>query len=193
MALHSFYIKNPSAIPDLKEHAKKAIMDRDPGVMCASLQVFHELIKVSSVKGSHWFGKIKREVCQHVYQRFHHKKLSMVMSTQKINKLQFCLWNSKLHNCTSKSRPLILVMNNLLFYCTRSITIIVIIGSQYTENDTWAYNDVEFLFEFNTRREILYLQATMYYFVYYINIKLTRRSWLNSLSKRECVGIHSWH
>ena len=136
MALHSFYIKNPSAIPDLKEHAKKAIMDRDPGVMCASLQVFHELIKVSSVKGSHWFGKIKREVCQHVYQRFHHKKLSMVMSTQKINKLQFCLWNSKLHNCTSKSRPLILVMNNLLFYCTRSITIIVIIGSQYTENDT---------------------------------------------------------
>ena len=50
MALHSFYIKSPSSIPDLKEHAKKAIMDKDPGVMCASLQVFNELIKVSSVK-----------------------------------------------------------------------------------------------------------------------------------------------
>ena len=52
MALHSFYIKSPSSIPDLKEHAKKAIMDKDPGVMCASLQVFNELIKVSSVKRS---------------------------------------------------------------------------------------------------------------------------------------------
>ena len=52
MALHSFYIKSPSSIPDLKEHAKKAIMDKDPGVMCASLQVFNELIKVSRVKGS---------------------------------------------------------------------------------------------------------------------------------------------
>ncbi|XP_015753041.1 PREDICTED: AP-4 complex subunit epsilon-1-like [Acropora digitifera] len=47
MALHSFYIKSPSSIPDLKEHAKKAIMDKDPGVMCASLQVFNELIKAS--------------------------------------------------------------------------------------------------------------------------------------------------
>ncbi|XP_067037313.1 AP-4 complex subunit epsilon-1-like isoform X2 [Acropora muricata] len=47
MALHSFYIKSPSSVPDLKEHAKKAIMDKDPGVMCASLQVFNELIKAS--------------------------------------------------------------------------------------------------------------------------------------------------
>ena len=28
---------------------------------------------------------------------------------------------------------------------------------------------MEFLFELNTRREIPYLQATMYYFVYHIN------------------------
>ena len=28
--------------------------------------------------------------------------------------------------------------------------------------------------ELNTRREIPYLQATMYYFVYYVNILLTR-------------------
>lgn len=47
MALHSFYNKSPSSIPDLKEHAKKAIMDKDPGVMYASLQVFNELIKAS--------------------------------------------------------------------------------------------------------------------------------------------------
>ena len=51
MALHSFYIKGPSSIPDLKEHAKKAIMGKDPGVMCGSLQLFNEVIKVSSVKG----------------------------------------------------------------------------------------------------------------------------------------------
>ena len=33
----------------------------------------------------------------------------------------------------------------------------------------WAGVDMEFLFELNTRREIPYLQATMYYFVYHIN------------------------
>ena len=36
------------------------------------------------------------------------------------------------------------------------------------ENDTWARVDMEFLFELNTRRQIPYLQATMYYFVYHI-------------------------
>lgn len=46
MALHSFYTKNPSAVPDIRECAKKAICDKDPGVMSASLHVFHELIKV---------------------------------------------------------------------------------------------------------------------------------------------------
>ena len=30
---------------------------------------------------------------------------------------------------------------------------------------------MEFLFELNTRREIPYLQATMYYFVYHVNTK----------------------
>ena len=38
--------------------------------------------------------------------------------------------------------------------------------------------------ELNTRREIPYLQATMYYFVYYINILLTRRNRLNSRFKK---------
>jgi len=53
MALHSFYIKNPSSIPDLKEHAKKAIVDKDPGVNCVHLfRSSMNLIKVSSVKGS---------------------------------------------------------------------------------------------------------------------------------------------
>ena len=37
------------------------------------------------------------------------------------------------------------------------------------ENNTWARADMEFLFELSKRREILYLQATMYYFVYHIN------------------------
>lgn len=46
MALHGFYSKNPSAIPDVMDHAKKAFCDKDPGVMSASLHVFHELIKV---------------------------------------------------------------------------------------------------------------------------------------------------
>ena len=46
MALHSFYLKNPSAISDVRGHAKRAIRDKDPGVMSASLHVFHELIKV---------------------------------------------------------------------------------------------------------------------------------------------------
>ena len=31
--------------------------------------------------------------------------------------------------------------------------------------NTWARVDLEFLFELNTRREIPYLHATMYYFV----------------------------
>ena len=38
--------------------------------------------------------------------------------------------------------------------------------------------------ELNTRREIPYLQATMYYFFYYINILLTRGSPFNSCFKK---------
>ena len=37
------------------------------------------------------------------------------------------------------------------------------------ENNTWARVGMEFLFKLNTRREVPYLQATMYYFVYHIN------------------------
>ena len=40
---------------------------------------------------------------------------------------------------------------------------------KYIENNTWARMDMEFLFDLNTRREISYLQATMYNFVYRIN------------------------
>ena len=37
-------------------------------------------------------------------------------------------------------------------------------------NNAWAHVNREFLFKLNMRREIIwYLQATMYYFVYYIN------------------------
>ena len=46
MAIQSFYSKNPSAIPDVKERAKNAVRDKDPGVLSAALHVFHELIKV---------------------------------------------------------------------------------------------------------------------------------------------------
>ena len=46
MALYSLYTKNPSAVPDVKERAAKAMCDNDPGVMSASLHIFHELIKV---------------------------------------------------------------------------------------------------------------------------------------------------
>ena len=43
--------------------------------------------------------------------------------------------------------------------------------------------------ELNTRREIPYPQATMYYFVYYINVLLTRRSSLYSCFKKKT----RWH
>jgi len=49
MALHSLYIKNPSAIPDVRELAKKSVGDNDPGVMSSSLHIFYELIKVCSL------------------------------------------------------------------------------------------------------------------------------------------------
>ena len=42
-------------------------------------------------------------------------------------------------------------------------------AATYIEINTWARVDMKFLFELNTRREIPYLQATMYYFVYHIN------------------------
>ena len=54
------------------------------------------------------------------------------------------------------------------------------------ENNTWARRDwnfslsVQLDIELNTRREILYFEAAMYYFVYYINILLKRKSCLNS-------------
>jgi len=47
MALHSLYIKNPSAIPDVRELAKKSVGDNDPGVMSSSLHIFYELIKAN--------------------------------------------------------------------------------------------------------------------------------------------------
>lgn len=46
MALHSLYMKNPSAIPDVRELAKKSVSDNDPGVVSSSLHIFYELIKV---------------------------------------------------------------------------------------------------------------------------------------------------
>ena len=52
MALHSFYMKDPSAIPDVVNHVTKAVRDKDPGVMIASLQLFFELIKVKRTAGN---------------------------------------------------------------------------------------------------------------------------------------------
>ena len=52
MALHSFYMKNPSAIPDVVNHVTKAIRDKDPGVMAATLHIFFELIKVKRTAGN---------------------------------------------------------------------------------------------------------------------------------------------
>ena len=52
-------------------------------------------------------------------------------------------------------------------------------------------NSVSHDIELNTRKEIPYLQATMYYFVYYINILLTRRSPLNSSFKKR-TRCHSF-
>ena len=49
MALHSLYMKNPSAIPDVRELAKKCICDNDPGVVSSSLHIFYDLIKVCSL------------------------------------------------------------------------------------------------------------------------------------------------
>ena len=80
--------------------------------------------------------------------------------------------------------------------------------TRYMENNTWARGDMEFSssvqfdisrvraanerdIELNTRRENPHLQATMYYFVYYINISLTRRSRLSSRFKTRPYG-HSF-
>ena len=52
MALHSFYMKNPSAIPDVVNHVTKAIRDKDAGVMTAALHIFFELIKVKRTAGN---------------------------------------------------------------------------------------------------------------------------------------------
>lgn len=46
MALHSLYMKNPSAIPDVRELAKKSVSDNDLGVVSSALHIFYELIKV---------------------------------------------------------------------------------------------------------------------------------------------------
>ena len=74
------------------------------------------------------------------------------------------------------------------------------------ENNTWVLRDVEFPLscwtrylrssqcsdiKFNMRREIPYLQATMSYFVYYMNTLLTRRSGLNSRFKKR-THCHSF-
>lgn len=47
MALQNLHRKNPSAIPNVKELAMKAICDKDPGVVSSSLHVFYELVKVN--------------------------------------------------------------------------------------------------------------------------------------------------
>ena len=49
MALHSLYMNNPSAIPNVRELAKKGVCDNDPGVVSSSLHIFYELIKVWSL------------------------------------------------------------------------------------------------------------------------------------------------
>ena len=50
--------------------------------------------------------------------------------------------------------------------------------------ETWKFSSsVQFNIELDTRGTISYLQATIYYFVYSINILLTRRSRLNSRFK----------
>lgn len=46
MALRSLYMKNPSAIPDVRELAKKSVSDNDLGVVSSALHIFYELIKV---------------------------------------------------------------------------------------------------------------------------------------------------
>ena len=76
------------------------------------------------------------------------------------------------------------------------------------ENNTWAWGDIwnfslsvqldfsqpstamEWDIKLHTKREIPYLQETMYYFVHYINILLTRISWLHSLFKKR-MRYHS--
>ena len=57
MALQNLHRKNPSAIPNVKELAMKAICDKDPGVVSSSLHVFYELVKVCwrrSYSGKDW-------------------------------------------------------------------------------------------------------------------------------------------
>ena len=68
------------------------------------------------------------------------------------------------------------------------------------ENNTLARGDMKFLFMCSTsylrserseRREISYLQAAMYYFIYYINALLTIRSRLHSRFIKRTRSIHS--
>lgn len=50
MALRSLYMKNPSAIPDVRELAKKSVSDNDLGVVSSALHIFYELIKANPAR-----------------------------------------------------------------------------------------------------------------------------------------------
>ena len=47
MALHRFYQKSPASFPDIGSFVKKALCDKDYGVMGASLHLLYDLAVVS--------------------------------------------------------------------------------------------------------------------------------------------------
>ena len=113
-------------------------------------------------------------------------------------------------NMTMRQSGLVLQDNSVVRHCEaqsyRHLHCITYPGHHKwsTESKTWTCEVMKILFEYSTRYlmseilswnwdpwEILYLQATMYFFGYYMNILLTRRSQLYSCFKKG-MGYHSF-
>ena len=46
MAMHRFFLLSPDSVTHLNDDFRRSLSDQDPGVMEASLLLFHDLIKV---------------------------------------------------------------------------------------------------------------------------------------------------
>ena len=51
MAVHRFFLLSPESVAHLEDDFRRSLSDQDPGVMEASLLLFHDLIKVLSDSG----------------------------------------------------------------------------------------------------------------------------------------------
>ena len=51
MAMHHFFLLSPGTVSHLEDDFRRVLSDKDPGVMEASLILFHDLVKVGGAKG----------------------------------------------------------------------------------------------------------------------------------------------